>query len=137
MSVIIGVLQMILGLLLKGINGIYFNHYIDFLFEFIPQLIFMCLLFEYMILMIYIKWGTDWSSDTSKAPSIISQLLMIFLNLGRSGPTGFKTPLYHKEDYSYKENFQFYALAISIICIPVMLLVNTVNISKFKILNLL
>jgi len=139
MSVIIGVLQMILGLLLKGINGIYFNDYIDFLFEFIPQLIFMCLLFGYMILMIYIKWGTDWSSDTSQAPSIISQLLMIFLNLGSTGPEGFKTPLYHKEDYSYQENFQFYALVISIICIPVMLLVKPIveyiKISKNKISN--
>ena len=139
MSVIIGVLQMILGLLLKGINGIYFRDYLDFLFEFIPQLIFMCLLFGYMILMIYIKWGTDWSSDTSKAPSIISQLLMIFLNLGSTGPTGYKTPLYHKDDYSIQEKFQLYALIISIICIPVMLLVKPTieyfRISKNKILN--
>ena len=124
MSVIIGVLQMILGLLLKGLNGIYFKDYFDFLFEFIPQLIFMCLLFGYMILMIYIKWGTDWSSDPSKAPSIISQLLMLFLNMGSTGPENNKTPLYHREDYSFQENFQYYALVISIICIPIMLLVK-------------
>ena len=124
MSVIIGVLQMILGLFLKGINGIYFRDYIDFFFEFIPQLIFMCLLFGYMCLMIYIKWGTDWSEDTSKAPSIISQLLMIFLNMGSTGPDNFKTPLFHREDYHFQESFQFNALIISVICIPVMLLVK-------------
>lgn len=124
MSVIIGVLQMILGLFLKGMNGIYFADYIDFFFEFIPQLIFMCLLFGYMCLMIYIKWGTDWSDDTSKAPSIISQLLLIFLNMGSTGPDNFKTPLFHREDYHFQETFQFNALIISVICIPVMLLVK-------------
>ena len=124
MSVIIGVLQMILGLILKGINGIYFKDYIDFLFEFIPQLIFMCLLFGYMIIMIYIKWGTDWSDDPSKAPSIITQLLMLFLNMGSTGPKDNKAPLFCREDYSVQENFQFYALIISIICIPIMLLVK-------------
>ena len=74
--------------------------------------------------MIYIKWGTDWSSDPSKAPSIISQLLMLFLNMGSTGPENNKTPLYHREDYSFQENFQYYALVISIICIPIMLLVK-------------
>ena len=124
MSVIIGVLQMILGLFLKGMNGIYFGDYVDFFFEFIPQLIFMCLLFGYMCLMIYIKWDTDWSDDTSKAPSIISQLLMIFLNMGSTGPDNFKTPLFHREDFHFQESFQFNALIISVICIPVMLLVK-------------
>ena len=122
MSVIIGVLQMILGLILKGMNGIYFGDYIDFIFEFIPQLIFMCLLFGYMCLMIYIKWGTDWSDDLSKAPSIISQLLMLFLNMGSTGPDDFKTPLFHREDYHFQEKFQYCALIISIICVPVMLI---------------
>ena len=68
--------------------------------------------------MIYIKWGTYWSEDPSKAPSIISQLLMVFLNMGSTGPENNKTPLFHKDDYSYQEKFQFYGLAISVICIP-------------------
>ena len=131
MSVIIGVLQMILGLILKGFNGIYFGDYVDFLFEFIPQLIFMCLLFGYMCLMIYIKWGTDWSDDLSKAPSLITQLLMLFLNTGSTGPEGSKTPLFHREDYHYQETFQYYALIISVICVPVMLLIKP-TIEYFK-----
>ena len=131
MSVIIGVLQMILGLFLKGMNGIYFGDYVDFLFEFIPQLIFMCLLFGYMILMIYIKWGTDWSDDLSKAPSLISQLLMLFLNMGSTGPDEFKTPLFHREDYHFQETFQYYALMVSVICVPIMLIVKP-TIEYFK-----
>ncbi len=131
MSVIIGVLQMILGLFLKGFNGIYFGDYVDFLFEFIPQLIFMCLLFGYMILMIYIKWATDWSDDLSKAPSLITQLLMLFLNMGSTGPDEFKTPLFHREDYHFQETFQYYALIISVLCVPVMLIVKP-TIEYFK-----
>ena len=122
MSVIIGVSQMILGIFLKGLNGIYFNDSLDFICEFIPRIIFMCLLFGYMNCMIYIKWATDWSSDTSKAPSIISQLLMIFLNQGSTGEEGHKLPLWRKDDYTIQETFQLYALIICVICVPVMLI---------------
>jgi len=122
MSVIIGVSQMILGIFLKGLNGIYFNDSLDFICEFIPRIIFMCLLFGYMNCMIYIKWATDWSSDTSKAPSIISQLLMIFLNNGSTGEEGHKLPLWRKDDYTIQESFQFYALVICVICVPIMLI---------------
>ena len=122
MSVIIGVSQMILGIFLKGLNGIYFNDSLDFICEFIPRIIFMCLLFGYMNCMIYIKWATDWSSDTSKAPSIISQLLMIFLNNGSTGEEGHKLPLWRKDDYTIQESFQFYALIICVICVPIMLI---------------
>ena len=72
--------------------------------------------------MIYIKWATDWSSDTSKAPSIISQLLMIFLNQGSTGEEGHKLPLWRKDDYTIQETFQLYALIICVICVPVMLI---------------
>ena len=122
MSVIIGVSQMILGIFLKGLNGIYFGDTLDFVCEFIPRIIFMCLLFGYMNCMIYIKWATDWSSDTSKAPSIISQLLMIFLNNGSTGEEGHKLPLWRKDDYTIQEKFQFHALVICVICVPIMLI---------------
>ena len=74
--------------------------------------------------MIYIKWGTDWSDDLSKAPSLISQLLLLFLNLGSTGPDNFKTPLFHREDFHFQETFQYYALMISVICVPIMLIVK-------------
>ena len=81
--------------------------------------------------MIYIKWGTDWSDDLSKAPSLISQLLMLFLNMGSTGPDDFKTPLFHREDYHFQETFQYYALMISVVCVPIMLIVKP-TIEYFK-----
>lgn len=35
-AVIIGVLQMSLGIFLKGLNSVYFGSSVDFIFEFVP-----------------------------------------------------------------------------------------------------
>lgn len=119
-SVILGIIQMILGIILKGMNDYYYKNYINIVFEFIPQIVFMVLLFGYMILMIFVKWGIDWSSDPSKAPSIISQLLLIFLNMGSVGPDDNKQPIFYRHDYKIQENLQYYLLIISVICVPIM-----------------
>lgn len=73
---------MLMGIILKGINAIYFKLPMDIIFEFIPQFIFMALLFGYMNIMIFIKWSTNWDEDRSKAPSIITLLMKIFLDGG-------------------------------------------------------
>ena len=119
-SVIIGISQMLFGIVLKGLNAVYFKSAIDFIFEFIPRILFMSLLFGYLVIMIFIKWGTDWSSDLSKAPSLISQLLMIFLNVGSVGPENNKTPLFRKDDYRIQENLQVNFLVICLVCVPIM-----------------
>jgi len=117
LSVIFGVIHMIFGIFLRGLNAIYFNSKLDFVFEFIPQIIFMSLLFGYMIIMIFIKWCTDWTGNLSKAPSIISTLMNIFLNLGSVDGK----PLFYNEDSTYQESLQFYFLIISLICLPILL----------------
>jgi V-type H+-transporting ATPase subunit a len=82
-AVIYGVIQMLFGVLLKGANAIYFVNWIDFVFEFIPQILFMSCTFGYMILMIFVKWGTDWSAyGTDQAPSIITLMINIPLKGG-------------------------------------------------------
>ena len=35
-AVILGVIQMIVGIILKGLNTLYFRRFLDFIFEFIP-----------------------------------------------------------------------------------------------------
>jgi len=35
-AVILGVIQMIVGIILKGLNSLYFRKFLDFIFEFIP-----------------------------------------------------------------------------------------------------
>jgi len=60
-AVIVGVLSMIFGILMKAVNSIYFRDWLTFFCEFIPQILFMGGMFGYMIVLIYVKWLTDWS----------------------------------------------------------------------------
>jgi len=73
---------MTFGLVLRGMNAIYFENMVDFVFEFIPQIIFMTILFGYMIISIFIKWSIDWSTSETAPPTIIGMLLNIFLSGG-------------------------------------------------------
>ncbi len=81
LAVIFGVTHMTVGIFLRGLNNLYFGDYLGFFFEFIPQIVFMTMLFGYMNFMIILKWLTYWV-DTSKAPSVVNQLMLIFLKLG-------------------------------------------------------
>ena len=117
-SVIIGVFQMVVGIILRGLNNLYFKDTLGFYFEFIPQMIFMLLLFGYMIILIFIKWVTDYSLDTSKAPSIIT----ILMNLALKGGSVEGTPVWGTIPTEEKVNKIFFYL--SIFCIPIILLIK-------------
>jgi V-type H+-transporting ATPase subunit a len=56
-SVIIAVLQMSMGIIMKGFNSLYFKRLVDFFFEFIPQIIFLLALFGWMDILIIAKWA--------------------------------------------------------------------------------
>lgn len=55
-SVIIGVIHMTFGIVLKAVNSVHFKKNLDLYFEFIPQIIFMVLMFGYMDFLIVFKW---------------------------------------------------------------------------------
>lgn len=61
LSVIIAILHMSFGIFLKATNALYFRKTLDFVFEFIPQFIFMVLLFGYMDFLIIFKWLKPWT----------------------------------------------------------------------------
>lgn len=62
LSVIFGIFQMFAGTCLKGANAIYFGERLDFLYEFIPMVLFASSLFVYMVALIFYKWMTNWNS---------------------------------------------------------------------------
>lgn len=82
LSVILGVAQMSLGILMKGFNALHFKAPIDFFFEFVPQIILMSCLFGYMDFLIIIKWLTPWDGIESEAPGIIATMIGMFLKFG-------------------------------------------------------
>ena len=80
-SVILGVCQMLLGMILKGANAIHAKDYSEFIFIFLPQLFMMLILFGYMDFLIFAKWATKYECNFF-APDIKSYLMNIFLGFG-------------------------------------------------------
>ncbi len=123
LSVIFGVLQMLLGIILKGLNNLYESDYIEFFFVFIPQIILMSILFGYMDLLIIFKWNMNFNNDLSQAPDIKVIMMDIFLN-----PMG----EYNKDYLPLWGNrekikvFHSLILIISVVCILIMIIPNII-----------
>ena len=120
-SVIIGVVHMLLGIFLKGLNDNYYKNYYGIIFEFIPQFLFMTVLIGYMVVMIFIKWSTNFE-DTSKAPSIITHLINIAIKGGSVENMPLWGSLINSTGRYQQENFHSVILVIIIILIPIMIL---------------
>lgn len=70
LSVIFGIIQMFSGTCLKGANAIYFGNKLDFMYEFIPMVLFASSLFVYMVILIFMKWSINWNSRMLSATCI-------------------------------------------------------------------
>lgn len=81
-AVIYGVAHMTLGIFLKGTNALYYCQPIDFLFEFLPQIVLMIALFGFMDYLIVLKWLTDLTQNTEAAPSIITMVIDMAMSFG-------------------------------------------------------
>jgi V-type H+-transporting ATPase subunit a len=84
LSIIIGFIQMTLGILISGANAIYFGKWVELIIIFPAKLIFFVVTIGYMVLLIIIKWLTSWT-DTSQAPSIINTIVSMWLEFGKYG----------------------------------------------------
>lgn len=96
LSVILAILQMSMGIIMKGFNAAYFKKPLDFLFEFIPQIVLILALFGWMDLLIIAKWvepkdvykNYNLSTETEKfnevnlSPPIITTMIDMFLAFG-------------------------------------------------------
>ncbi|XP_030503591.2 V-type proton ATPase subunit a1 [Cannabis sativa] len=63
MSILLGVSQMNLGIIISYFNARFFSSSIDIRYQFVPQLIFLNSLFGYLSLLIIIKWCTGSQAD--------------------------------------------------------------------------
>ncbi len=123
MAVIFGVAQMSLGIMLKGSNAIHNRNMIDFLFEFCPQIIILIALFGYMDFMIIIKWLTNWEGKEQYAPSVITTMIDMCLNLGKPSTV---TDLPLLPNWNEQTELQLTLLALVGICVPIMLFVKPI-----------
>lgn len=60
LSIILGVTQMIWGIILSALNAVYFKKPLNLYCEFIPQMLFLCCTFGYLTIMIFLKWSINW-----------------------------------------------------------------------------
>ncbi|XP_004530963.1 V-type proton ATPase 116 kDa subunit a isoform X7 [Ceratitis capitata] len=122
-SIILGVIHMIFGVSLSLHNHTYFKNRNAVLYEFIPQLVFLVMMFFYLALLMFIKWNRYAATNLPPysagcAPSIL--ITFIDMVLGNTP----KTPLEGCESYMYAGQSLFQSLFrfIALCCIPVMLL---------------
>jgi len=113
MSIILGVLQMNLGLFCSLLNALHFRNAIDVWCEYVPQAIFMLSIFGYLCFAIFLKWSIDWVGIGEPAPSLISMLIDFFM---KPGTIKEGQKLYDGQAY-----VQSYLLFVSFVSLPWML----------------
>ena len=112
-AVIIGIVQMGMGVMLSLMNHLYFNDMLHVWFRFVPEIVFLSCTFGYMAILIIIKWCTTWA-NTHDAPSLLETMTNFFLSPGTV--TG--TPL-----YAGQAGIQVVLLLVAFSMVPVLLCV--------------
>eukprot|EP00186_Timspurckia_oligopyrenoides_P002953 CAMPEP_0182450222 /NCGR_PEP_ID=MMETSP1172-20130603/39844_1 /TAXON_ID=708627 /ORGANISM="Timspurckia oligopyrenoides, Strain CCMP3278" /LENGTH=869 /DNA_ID=CAMNT_0024647757 /DNA_START=179 /DNA_END=2788 /DNA_ORIENTATION=- len=119
-SIVMGVSQMLLGLLLSAENARFFRKPVDFFFEFIPQVIFLCSIFGYLVFLIFYKWLTNWNSTECMAdalcqpPDLKAILIGMIMSPGNVPET--------QRMYSGQSFVQVVLLLMAFVSVPWMLL---------------
>ena len=63
LSVIFGVFQIVIGIILKGLNSLFERDTVEFVFIFIHQIVLMLALFGYIDFLIFVKWATEYKIE--------------------------------------------------------------------------
>lgn len=147
-AVILAILQMSLGILMKGLNSLYFRKTLDFIFEFIPQIVLLLGLFGWMDLLIIAKWlepkdidgyfsldKPDQLDDYNKVhytPAIITTMIDIFLAGASNKGEDKEGHEVHKYNYVIEgqQGVSIALLLIAFVCVPLMLCVKPLVLRK-------
>ncbi|XP_058814156.1 V-type proton ATPase 116 kDa subunit a 1-like [Topomyia yanbarensis] len=123
LSIIFGVVHMIFGVCTSVVNYNFFKRRISIALEFLPQILFLVLLFAYMVFMMFMKWiqysaKTDFQPHT---PGCAPSVLIMFINMMLFKKT---EPLHGCNEYmfTFQGSLQRTFVYIALICIPWMLL---------------
>jgi V-type H+-transporting ATPase subunit a len=108
LSVLFGVLQMIVGVLLRWSNAFYEKNLTDFIFECMPMMVFMVCFFGWMDFMILYKW----THPIDNPPSIINSL--ICMAMGQED----KFPIYEGSVELSKTLMMYTVLAVPLMLFP-------------------
>nr|QDR51048.1 Vha100-like protein [Manduca sexta] len=122
LSIIFGVIHMAFGVTMSVVNFNFFKKPELIFLQYIPQIVFLLLLFWYLCILMFMKW-TMYSADakdpalgTSCAPSV----LIIFINMMLLKSSEEKPPC-KAFMYDGQDELQKTFLALAFLCVPVML----------------
>ncbi|XP_055923207.1 V-type proton ATPase 116 kDa subunit a 1-like [Eupeodes corollae] len=123
LSIIFGVIHMFFGVCMSVVNFNHFQKRVSIFLEFLPQVLFLTLLFGYMVFMMFFKWvkytaKTDIPADR---PGCAPSVLIMFINMMLFKST---EPLKTCDEYMFESQHmvQLIFISIGLICIPWMLL---------------
>lgn len=122
LSIIFGVLHMVFGVCLSLMNSIYQRKYINIMLEFMPQIVFMLLLFGYMVFMMFLKWilYSAKTDDITRSPYCAPSILILFINMMLQKH---QIPPLDCQEYMFngQEQLQNIFVIVALVCIPWML----------------
>ena len=81
-SIVFGVAQMALGIVLSFFNTREFKDPRSFYFGVVPELVFFGSIFGYLVFMIMRKWSIDWVEAGESPPSLLNTLIAMFMSPG-------------------------------------------------------
>uniref|UniRef100_A0A8D1Z1L7 V-type proton ATPase subunit a n=1 Tax=Sus scrofa TaxID=9823 RepID=A0A8D1Z1L7_PIG len=116
MSVILGIVQMVFGVILSLFNHIFFRDTLSIMLQFVPEVIFILCLFGYLVFMIIFKWCSFDASVSRRAPSILIHFINMFL-FNYNDPSN--APL-----YKHQQEVQSFFVIMALISVPWMLLIK-------------
>ncbi|XP_055629528.1 V-type proton ATPase 116 kDa subunit a 1-like [Toxorhynchites rutilus septentrionalis] len=123
LSIIFGVVHMIFGVCMSVVNSVHFRKPMNILLDFVPQLLFLVLLFAYMCFMMFFKWVhyTAVTEIDSLKPGCAPSVLILFINMMLFGE---QEPLEGCEEFMFEgqKTLQTVFIFIALICIPWLLL---------------
>ncbi|CAI8585325.1 unnamed protein product [Vicia faba] len=108
MSILLGVAQMNLGIIMSYANARFFKNHVNVWFQFIPQVIFLNSLFGYLSLLIIVKWCTGSQADLYH--------VMIYMFLSPTDDLG------ENQLFEGQKNVQLVLLLLAGVAVPWMLL---------------
>ncbi|EDX12446.1 GD20170 [Drosophila simulans] len=123
LSIIFGVLHMVFGVCMSVVNFTHFKRYASIFLEFVPQILFLLLLFGYMVFMMFFKWfsynaRTSFQPETPGcAPSVLIMFINMMLFKNTEPPKGCNEFMFESQPQLQKA-----FVLIALCCIPWMLL---------------
>jgi V-type H+-transporting ATPase subunit a len=86
LSVVVGMCQMILGMILQLIKHVHRRHWLEIAVTWIPEMLYLVPFFGYLVVCIIIKWCTRVEDQPENGVNIIQLMIGMILNIGSKDP---------------------------------------------------